>query len=102
MSFLDNLTGATPPLPPPPGADAPDVQLPGVAQANVLQQLPDAQPAPVQAPPPPPPPPAPVAAPHKRRSLLDTIGRISDVLAKVGGADALYQPTLDAREKIAR
>lgn len=95
MSFLNSMAGATPP----PGADAPDVQLPGVA-ANVLQQLPDAQPAPmpVQAPPPPPPPPAPVAAPHRRRSLLDTIGRISDVLAKVGGADALYQPTLDARE----
>jgi hypothetical protein len=69
------------------------------APANVLQA---AQPAPmpVQAAPPPPPPPAPaaVAEPHKRRSLLDTIGRISDVLAKVGGADALYQPTLDARE----
>lgn len=41
---------------------------------------------------------APVAAepPRQRRSFLDTIGRISDVLAKVGGADALYQPTLDA------
>jgi hypothetical protein len=36
--------------------------------------------------------------PKKRRSLLDTIGRISDVLATVGGAQALYQPTLDARE----
>lgn len=35
--------------------------------------------------------------PKPRRSLLDTIGRISDVLATVGGAHALYQPTLDAR-----
>lgn len=37
-------------------------------------------------------------APRQRRSLLDTVGRISDVLARVGGAEALYQPTLDARE----
>lgn len=37
-------------------------------------------------------------APRQRHSILDTIGRISDVLAKVGGADALYQPTLDARQ----
>src|SRR6185369_4168677 len=36
--------------------------------------------------------------PRERRSVLDTLGRISDVLAKVGGAEALYQPTLDARE----
>lgn len=33
-----------------------------------------------------------------RRSFLDTVGQISDVLARVGGAEALYQPTLDARE----
>lgn len=38
------------------------------------------------------------AAPRARRSILDTVGRIADVFAKVGGADALYQPTLDARE----
>jgi len=37
-------------------------------------------------------------APRQRRSILDTVGRIADVLAKVGGADALYQPTLDARQ----
>lgn len=37
-------------------------------------------------------------APRQRRSLIDTIGHISDVLARVGGAEALYQPTLDARE----
>jgi hypothetical protein len=64
-------------------------------QSNVLQA---AQPAPMPVQAPPPPAPVAVAEPHKRRSLLDTIGRISDVLAKVGGADALYQPTLDARE----
>lgn len=37
-------------------------------------------------------------APRQRRSLLDTIGRVSDVLARVGGAEPLYQPTLDAFE----
>lgn len=50
--------------------------------------------------------PAPVAqqpqpaaqAPRPRRSLLETIGRISDVLATTGGATPLYEPTLDARE----
>lgn len=39
---------------------------------------------------------------RERRSFLDTVGRISDVLATVGGAEALYQPTLDAREDRAR
>lgn len=36
---------------------------------------------------------------RERRSFLDTIGRISDVLARVGGAEALYQPTLDAQQQ---
>jgi hypothetical protein len=45
---------------------------------------------------------APAEPPRKRRSFLDTIGQISDVLARVGGAEALYQPTLDARENHAR
>lgn len=69
---------------------------PGGVPSNVLQSL-----VPPPAPPPSPPPQAAPAAaepPKRRRSLLDTIGRISDVLAKVGGAEALYQPTLDARE----
>jgi len=35
--------------------------------------------------------------PRKRMSLVDTIGRISDVLANVGGAPAQYQPYLDQR-----
>ncbi|MBA4164343.1 MAG: hypothetical protein C0510_06885 [Erythrobacter sp.] len=37
-------------------------------------------------------------SPRKRRSFLETLGRVSDVIAQVGGADPLYQPTLDARE----
>lgn len=62
-------------------------------QVNVLQQagidpnIP--QPAQVQ----------PQQGAKPRRSILDIIGGISDVLAKVGGAEALYQPTLDARRK---
>lgn len=76
---------------------------PTAAPTNVLQQ---AAPPPVEAPQAPPSTPdiasAAISAsppdPKPRRSLLDTIGRISDVIAKVGGADALYQPTLDARE----
>lgn len=36
-------------------------------------------------------------APRKRLSLVDTIGRISDVLANVGGATPQYQPYLDQR-----
>lgn len=38
-------------------------------------------------------------APRQRRSFLDTIGRISDVLARVGGAEAMYQPSIDARQQ---
>lgn len=61
---------------------------------NVLQQMAPPAPSPVMA--------AADAAsppvPQKRRSLLDTIGRISDVIATVGGAAPLYQPTLDARQ----
>jgi len=37
-------------------------------------------------------------APRKRLSLIDTIGRVSDVIANVGGAPAQFQPYLDARE----
>lgn len=35
---------------------------------------------------------------RSRSSLLDKIGRVADVLATVGGADPLYQPTLDSRQ----
>jgi hypothetical protein len=40
----------------------------------------------------------PAEHPRKRLSVIDTIGRLADVVARVGGADALYQPTLDARQ----
>lgn len=42
--------------------------------------------------------PQPTRAPRERRTVLDTVGRIADALAKAGGASPLYQPTLDARE----
>lgn len=41
---------------------------------------------------------APAEPPRKRRSVIETIGRLADVFAKVGGAEALYEPTLNARE----
>lgn len=64
---------------------------------NVLQAA--ATPSlPAYSPPPPQPAAQPAPVPRQRRSVLDTIGRLADVFAKVGGADALYQPTLDARE----
>lgn len=37
-----------------------------------------------------------------RRSFLETIGRLADVIATVGGADPLYQPGIDSREDRAR
>lgn len=63
-------------------------------QVNVLQQAgidPNSSPQPAQV--------QPQQGAKPRRSILDIIGGISDVLAKVGGAEALYQPTLDARRK---
>jgi hypothetical protein len=72
---------------------------PMAPQPNFMQQAgvtPDV-PQPVQ-PPQAPPQPDTLRQPRERRSVLDTIGRISDVLAKVGGAEAQYQPTMDARE----
>lgn len=82
---------------------------PDPAPVNVLQAAapPPVDPAPVApaavvAPPPPvSAAPAPAAAdehPRKRLSVIDTIGRLADVFANVGGATPLYQPTLDARE----
>lgn len=76
---------------------------------NVLQalaQTPAQSPVEAQAapppPPPPPPPPTPAAAPaehpKKRFSVIDTIGRLADVFATVGGAQALYTPTINSRE----
>jgi hypothetical protein len=43
-------------------------------------------------------PPTPTAPARARSSLLDKIGRVADVLATVGGATPLYQPTLDSRQ----
>lgn len=40
----------------------------------------------------------PVESPKKRRSVLETIGRLADVFAQVGGAQPLYQSTLNARQ----
>lgn len=37
-----------------------------------------------------------------RRSVLDIIGGVADTVARVGGADPLYQPNLDARTERAR
>jgi hypothetical protein len=96
LSILNSL-GAVPP-----GADAPDTQLP-----NVLQQMAPPPPA-VGAPPPPPPTPsadiyrAAVAAspptPKPRRSLVDVLGHIADGIAQAGGATPMYQRTLDAEQ----
>lgn len=81
-----------------PGAGLAPPPQPGITTlpdaANMLQNLnPGVTPnaAPVQ-------PDQPAAAPRARRSILDTVGRLADVFAKVGGAEALYQPTLDGRE----
>lgn len=62
---------------------------------------PEAAAAPVAAAPPPPPPTAAKPTddhPKKRNSVIDVIGRLADTFATVGGAPALYQPTLDSRE----
>lgn len=79
---------------------------PDPAPVNVLQaaQTPppivNVPPAPVAvaAPPAPAAPAAEPGHPRKRLSVIDTIGRLADVFATVGGAQALYQPTLDSRE----
>lgn len=85
---------------------------PGGMPANVLQQLAPPEPLAVTQAMEQGPPISSVQVPEQklpeikpqreRRSFLDTIGRLADVLATVGGAEALYQPTLDAREDRAR
>lgn len=57
-------------------------QAPGITQ--LPQQMPD-QPAPGGN------------TPRKRLSAIDVLGRISDVIAKTGGAEQQYQPYLDQR-----
>jgi len=71
---------------------------PQAPPANIMQQAGATPDAPVPAPVAETPPAPDSRQPRERRSVLDTVGRISDVLARVGGAEALYQPTLDARE----
>lgn len=62
---------------------------------NILEQIapamgsPDPMPAPV---------PAQAQPARPRRSFLETIGQLSDVIARVGGAEPLYQSMIDARE----
>ncbi len=62
------------------------------AQSDISSQIanmPSPSPAPTAAP---------AEPPRKRRSVIETIGRLADVFAKVGGAEALYEPTLNARQ----
>lgn len=82
-----------------PAAVAPPPQDPMAAPPqNALQTLaappPQAMPAPTPLPVPTPP----TRPARSRSSLLDHIGRVADVLAQVGGAAPLYQPTLDSRQ----
>ncbi len=57
--------------------------------SSQIANLPQPAPAPTAAP---------AEQPRKRRSVIETIGRLADVFAKVGGAEALYEPTLNARQ----
>lgn len=70
------------------------------AQTNYTPQIVDQ--APVVSSAPAPMSSTPARQPRERVSALDTIGGIADVLARVGGAEALYQPSIDAREDRAR
>lgn len=88
---------AMPQMPPPEILQAVLGTPGGAPPQNVMEALGGSPDAPQPAVVPPAPQPA-AEPPRQRRSLLDTVGRISDVLARVGGAEALYQPTLDARE----
>jgi hypothetical protein len=93
-------SGDLPSLPAGMGTPQPQIQQPNDVQniMQYLQQSGGAAPSQVpqsvgmQAAP------AQQEASKPRRSLLDTVGRISDVLARVGGAEAMYQPTLDAQQ----
>lgn len=89
-SWLASLGGGTPP-----DASAPAMAQPGAPptpqaapQVNALQQAVPQQQAPQ----------APATALKARHSILDVLGRVSDVLANVGGAPAQYQPYLDQRQ----
>jgi hypothetical protein len=91
------------PLPVQDAATAIGQSNPPAPVTNVLQAAMTPPPAAVPAPQPAAKtPPVPVDHPRKRQSVIDVIGRLADVVARVGGAEALYQPTLDAREDRAR
>jgi hypothetical protein len=86
------------PVPPPVIAAPPAPMAPPVIAAppapNMLQALQQAPAAPVAAPQAS----TPTRPARSRSSVLDVIGRAADVFARVGGAPALYQPTLDSRQ----
>lgn len=103
QSPAPSLSGQMPPdvavtyQPPPPPIAAPvAAPMTNVLQAAAPPPAPIA-PVPVAAPAAPAPTAAPAEPPRKRRSVIETIGRLADVFAKVGGAEALYEPTLNAR-----
>lgn len=77
------------------------VPAPGDEPMNNVLQAAAAPPPPPTAPPPPQPAaqPAPAAPEHprKRLSVIDTIGRLADVFANVGGAQPLYQLNTEHR-----
>jgi hypothetical protein len=81
----DPYGSAMPPAPPVVVASPPPPIVNAPAAPNVLQGLQN-------------PPAEPTRPARARSSVLDVIGRVSDVLARVGGAAPLYQPTLDARQ----
>lgn len=105
QSPAPSLSGQMPPdvavtYQPPPPIPAPVAPpITNVLQAVAPPPAPVApeQPIPVVAPSAPAPTAAPTEPPRKRRSVIETIGRLADVFAKVGGAEALYEPTLNAR-----
>lgn len=108
--------GAPPPAPVATGDPSVTDGIPGFGDfsgaapqpGNVMQTIPggtaDATSQPPPAPMPAPAPAQPAAAPagtqpaRSRSSVLDKLGRLADVIATVGGANPLYQPTLDARQ----
>lgn len=74
---------------------APQPVDPGIA--NILQTMSGGN-ADASLPPSAPPQPVATQPARSRSSLLDRIGRVADVIATVGGAHPLYQPTLDERQ----